>query len=421
MGVTFKQLHDVLKKILKAIEAERGSIAILSAKSGVSALIPVLRQILAAVLPLDGNTDGLEGLLSLIDGNTDGLEALLNQIDILLTTANSTQNAILNDTDGIQTLITDTNTKLDTLDTNTDQIEALLTAMGALLTTIDADTSFLSDIDSNTDGLETLIAATNALLTTIDVDTGFLPNIDADTGNIELNTASIQSTNFDIESHTDDLNGKFGVLGSMGLLIVSLSATVLLINAKLTAGGFDNAEWLEKIETSTEGIRGRVLDTNVKLDTLNGRRIWEFEATYTCTVAGTLIITWPVLTDHTISNLEVSLFALPLTAAIIYQIKTVRTSSGVFGMKIGQVSMIVLTHTQMLGQPWRGKVLGTVDSLQMVAVVGAAGHTIGDVGRLAIRATIVKADGAAPAFPVPVITGTGTFTQGIVSNQVVTY
>lgn len=323
------------------------------------------------------------------------------------------RNVIFNTADitsGLASILSELQTHrgiLDTLDLNTDDIESLLTALGV-----------------NTDGIEGLLTAIDALLTTIDTSTDEIEG-KQDTGNTSLGN---------IDTATDGLNSKFGILGSMGLLIISIQATIILITAQLEKDGENAADLLTSIkallttidtdtgniQANTANTSGNTFDMVQRLDRQFADEMWDFEATYTCTVAGTLIITWPIIATHYLTQLYTTLLAFPLAVSKNMQWNIVRTVGATTIQHLARLTIISLQLISMKDQPWRGKLLGNTDSLVLGTAI-AASFAIGDLLRVSIRSGIRISGGGGPTAPVPAITGTGTFTQVIVSNQILTH
>tara|TARA_Y100000114_G_C11747886_1_gene322623 strand:+ start:326 stop:1294 length:969 start_codon:yes stop_codon:yes gene_type:complete len=111
------------------------------------------------------------------------------------------QATIIGHVDGVETLITSSNTKLDTLETTLTAIETDAAAIETLLTGIDADTDA---IKTDAAAIEVLITSTNSKIDTFDavldnilaknteIDT-VLDNIKTDTQAIETDMAAIET------------------------------------------------------------------------------------------------------------------------------------------------------------------------------------------------------------------------------------
>jgi hypothetical protein len=104
------------------------------------------------------------------------------------------QATIIGHVDGVETLITSSNTKLDTIETTLTAIETDAAAIETLLTGIDADTNAIK-IDA--DAIETLITSTNSKIDTFDavLDNILAKNTEIDTvlDNIKVDTEAIET------------------------------------------------------------------------------------------------------------------------------------------------------------------------------------------------------------------------------------
>ena len=103
------------------------------------------------------------------------------------------QSTIIGHVDGIETLITSTNSKIDTLDAVQDNA---LTKLGEIETTNNANQVLLGTIDADTDAIKTDMAAIEVLLTAANVDhaanEALLTTIDSDTNDIKTDMAAIE-------------------------------------------------------------------------------------------------------------------------------------------------------------------------------------------------------------------------------------
>ena len=168
------------------------------------------------------------------------------------------QATIIGHVDGVETLITSSNTKLDTLETTLTAIETDAAAIETLLTGIDADTDA---IKTDAAAIEVLITSTNSKIDTFDavldnilvknteIDT-VLDNIKTDTQAIETDMAAIETlltaANVDhaaneallttIDSDTDNI--KTATEASQAALEKMLYGTALAVTA--VSGGSDH-------------------------------------------------------------------------------------------------------------------------------------------------------------------------------------
>ena len=141
-----------------------------------------------------GHIDGVETLITSSNTKLDTLEPTLTAIETdaaaietLLTGIDADTNAIKVDAAAIEVLITSTNSKIDTFDAVLDNI---------LVKNTEIDT-VLDNIKTDTQAIETDIAAVEVLLTAANVDhaanEALLTTIDSDTNNIKTATEASQS------------------------------------------------------------------------------------------------------------------------------------------------------------------------------------------------------------------------------------
>ena len=111
------------------------------------------------------------------------------------------QSTIIGHIDGVETLITSSNTKLDTLETTLTAIETDAAAIETLLTGIDADTNAIK-VDAA--AIEVLITSTNSKIDTFDavLDNILVKNTEIDTvlDNIKTDTQAIETDMAAIET-----------------------------------------------------------------------------------------------------------------------------------------------------------------------------------------------------------------------------
>lgn len=193
-----------------------------------------------------GHIDGVETLITSSNTKLDTLETTLTAIETdaaaietLLTGIDADTNAIKVDAAAIEVLITSTNSKIDTFDAVLDNI---------LVKNTEIDT-VLDNIKTDTQAIETDIAAVEVLLTAANVDhaanEALLTTIDSDTNDIKTATESSNThlgnmfydTALAVTPHdTNDLSGEpyFAVwVGTGGNLKVDMSSgtgTVTLNN-----------------------------------------------------------------------------------------------------------------------------------------------------------------------------------------------
>jgi len=121
------------------------------------------------------HVDGLETLITSSNTKLDTLETTANALETLLTGIDADTNAIKIDADAIETLITSTNSKLDTLETTANAQETLLTGIDADTNAIKVDAAamevLLGTIDSDTNDIKTATEASNTHLGNMFYDT----------------------------------------------------------------------------------------------------------------------------------------------------------------------------------------------------------------------------------------------------------
>lgn len=137
-----------------------------------------LLDVKAALVSLEGYTDGLESLLSFINSNTDGLEGFVDGLETLITTSNTLLTTINSNvdnleayTDGLETLITSTNTMLTSISGYVDGLEGYTDGIEGLLTTIrdnaDQLEGYLDGVEASLSSIDGKITTTNSTLSTI--------------------------------------------------------------------------------------------------------------------------------------------------------------------------------------------------------------------------------------------------------------
>ena len=162
-------------------------------------------DIVSSALPSGGATAANQ---STIIGHIDGVETLITSSNTKLDTLETTLTAIETDAAAIATLLTGIDADTDAIKTDAAAIEVLITSTNSKIDTFDAvldnilvknteiDT-VLDNIKTDTQAIETDIAAVEVLLTAANVDhaanEALLTTIDSDTNNIKTATESSQS------------------------------------------------------------------------------------------------------------------------------------------------------------------------------------------------------------------------------------
>ena len=214
-------------------------------------------DIVSSALPSGGATAANQ---STIIGHIDGVETLITSSNTKLDTLETTLTAIETDAAAIETLLTGIDADTDAIKTDAAAIEVLITSTNSKIDTFDAvldnilvknteiDT-VLDNIKTDTQAIETDMAAIETLLTAANVDhaanEALLTTIDSDTNDIKTATESSNThlgnmfydTALAVTPHdTNDLSGEpyFAVwVGSGGNLKVDMSSgtgTVTLNN-----------------------------------------------------------------------------------------------------------------------------------------------------------------------------------------------
>lgn len=205
---------------------------------------------------LEGSVDGLELLIS--DSNTQ-LALIISDIDTTntkLTTLHNDVDGLEGSVDGLEGLITSSNTKLDTihgdftglaLNASVDGIEGLLTTQAGYL-----------------DGLEALIGTTNtnttglALNTSVDGLEGFVDGLEGSVDGLEGQTGIVTETAPASDTASSGLNGRAQRIAQRITSLIALYPTSL--GSKAAASSF-------AITQSTEDA-ALVASTNTKLDSV---------------------------------------------------------------------------------------------------------------------------------------------------------
>ena len=257
------QTHEVLNKVLNtgedALKVDIDNVT-LTTEGGDVAIDVALDKANDSVTAFSNTAKDGSGTSYVALVDSDGH----SQVDIVssalpsggATAAN--QSTIIGHIDGVETLITSSNTKLDTLETTLTAIETDAAAIETLLTGIDADTDA---IKTDAAAIEVLITSTNSKIDTFDavldnilvknteIDT-VLDNIKTDTQAIETDMAAIETlltaANVDhaaneallttIDSDTDNI--KTATEASQAALEKMLYGTALAVTA--VSGGSDH-------------------------------------------------------------------------------------------------------------------------------------------------------------------------------------
>jgi len=258
------QTHEVLNKVLNtgedALKVDIDNVT-LTTEGGDVAIDVALDKANDSVTAFSNTAKDGSGTSYVALVDSDGH----SQVDIVssalpsggATAAN--QSTIIGHIDGVETLITSSNTKLDTLETTLTAIETDAAAIETLLTGIDADTNAIK-VDAA--AIEVLITSTNSKIDTFDavldnilvknteIDT-VLDNIKTDTQAIETDMAAIETlltaANVDhaaneallttIDSDTDNI--KTATEASQAALEKMLYGTALAVTA--VSGGSDHS------------------------------------------------------------------------------------------------------------------------------------------------------------------------------------
>ena len=258
------QTHEVLNKVLNtgedALKVDIDNVT-LTTEGGDVAIDVALDKANDSVTAFSNTAKDGSGTSYVALVDSDGH----SQVDIVssalpsggATAAN--QSTIIGHIDGVETLITSSNTKLDTLETTLTAIETDAAAIETLLTGIDADTDA---IKTDAAAIEVLITSTNSKIDTFDavldnilvknteIDT-VLDNIKTDTQAIETDMAAIETlltaANVDhaaneallttIDSDTDNI--KTATEASQAALEKMLYGTALAVTA--VSGGSDHS------------------------------------------------------------------------------------------------------------------------------------------------------------------------------------
>jgi len=178
------QCRDRLQSILNEMPDTSGIMTLLndlkSLSQEISGKIPPdvsgqLDTIISSLGSLAGYVDGLEGLLTDSNSKLDGLSSGISQVQTLITQTNNSLQTVIASVDGLEDLLSQLKAVLDSISGYVDGLEGLLSASNSKLDVIagyvdglegklDSIASVLGDISGYVDGLETLIAQTNGWL-----------------------------------------------------------------------------------------------------------------------------------------------------------------------------------------------------------------------------------------------------------------
>ena len=200
------QTHEVLNKVLNtgedALKVDIDNVT-LTTEGGDVAIDVALDKANDSVTAFSNTAKDGSGTSYVALVDSDGH----SQVDIVssalpsggATAAN--QSTIIGHIDGVETLITSSNTKLDTLETTLTAIETDAAAIETLLTGIDADTNAIK-VDAA--AIELLITSTNSKIDTFDavLDNILVKNTEIDTvlDNIKTDTQAIETDMAAIET-----------------------------------------------------------------------------------------------------------------------------------------------------------------------------------------------------------------------------
>jgi len=151
----------------------------------------------------------IETLLTALGVNTDGLESQIT--------------SVIGFIDGLEALVTSVRDRLDGWESDVILISGLNTSVNNIESDADVIRTELIDLNTSTDNIET------------------------DINSMRINIATMTTD-------LDDFRDKFNILGTMGLLIISLEATLLLINTSLNFSGRDVAEIMDAVDLNTNGL-----------------------------------------------------------------------------------------------------------------------------------------------------------------------
>jgi hypothetical protein len=175
-----------------------------------------LQSILTAVDGVEGKLDTANGYLGSID--TDFDVALSTRASEATLSTRASEATLLNVlgavdqlegyVDGVETLVTSSNTKLDTLIAQTDTVESLIGTTNSTLTTIDGR---VDQLEGYVDGLETLSTSTNTKLDTVNTN---LTTIDGRVDQLEGYVDGVEGNQTSGAQKTQIVDGSGTVIGA---------------------------------------------------------------------------------------------------------------------------------------------------------------------------------------------------------------
>jgi len=200
------QTHEVLNKVLNtgedALKVDIDNVT-LTTEGGDVAIDVALDKANDTITVFSNTTKDGSGTSYVPLVDSDGhlqVDALSTALPSGAATA-ANQATIIGHVDGVETLITSSNTKLDTLETTLTAIETDAAAIETLLTGIDADTDA---IKTDAAAIEVLITSTNSKIDTFDavLDNILVKNTEIDTvlDNIKTDTQAIETDMAAIET-----------------------------------------------------------------------------------------------------------------------------------------------------------------------------------------------------------------------------
>lgn len=270
--------------------------------------------------------------------------------------------------------------------------------------------------------IDTKLGSLDTKATTRD---GLLGTIDTDTGNIAGSTA-------DTKSGIDDLNTKFGLLGTVGALILTIQLTIVVITAQLTEGGFNVAELLTTIKANigtidvdTGNISNNTASTSSSTaaiidfqDRQFGNQIWEYSETFTVAGGGggTFIANFLCPANNNWSQIRVGSGASVLAAVENYEVLIMDRSSALVAIPVGLIDFLIGVNN-VVADISPSLVMGPLNNIQISEQVGARAWLAAESFTITIRAAQHFSTTLAA---VPTITGTGTFTRVLNFNRVTT-
>ena len=272
------QTHEVLNKVLNtgedALKVDIDNVT-LTTEGGDVAIDVALDKANDSVTAFSNTAKDGSGTSYVALVDSDGH----SQVDIVssalpsggATAAN--QSTIIGHIDGVETLITSSNTKLDTLETTLTAIETDAAAIETLLTGIDADTNAIK-VDAA--AIEVLITSTNSKIDTFDavLDNILVKNTEIDTvlDNIKTDTQAIETDMAAIEvlltaANVDHAANEV-LLTGIDADTDAIKTDMAAIEVLLTAANVDHAAneaLLTTIDSDTNDIKTATESSNTHL------------------------------------------------------------------------------------------------------------------------------------------------------------